>query len=134
MLLWLVFSSYMSFSRTRLRYMYNLSLMLFRLQAGFISSRGTRWLLNFSDDLFMLSWLDNLNNLGGCALRNMVDDISLLDSLWKNLFNNLSGSGLRDVLNNLLVLDSLGEDLFNNFSRSALRLFDNDISNFLFLW
>ena len=134
MLLWLVFSSYMSFSRTRLRYMYNLSLMLFRLQAGFISSRGTRWLLNFSDDLFMLSWLDNLNNLCGCALRNMVDDISMLDSLWKNLFNNLSGSGLRDVLNNFLSLDLLWEDLFNNFSRSALRLFDNDISNFLFLW
>ena len=134
MLLWLVTGLHMSFSRTWLRYMDNLSLMLFWFQLSLVTSSCTSWLLNFSNDLFMLSWFYHLNNFGRCALRNMMDNVSMLDSLRKNLLNNLCWSRLRDMLNNLLVFDSLRKNFFYNFGRGALWLFDNDISDLLFLW
>lgn len=114
--------------------MNNLGLMFLGLQLSLNMSSGACAMLNFSDDLLMFMRLDYLNDLRRSTLRNIVDDVSVLDTFWEDFLFNNCGGALRDMLNNSLVLDSLWLNLLDNIGRGTLRLLNNNISDLVLLW
>ena len=114
--------------------MNNLGLVFLWLQLSLNNSGGACAVLNFSDDLLVLVRLHNLDDLRRSTLRNIVDDVSVLDTFRQDLLFNNCGGALRDVLDNSLVLNSLWLNLLNNIGRCALRLLNNNVSDLMSFW